>query len=82
MVVAEEVPGPKEVPKMDNPFDLQIEGLTLTEEQRSQAKYFEMTNNDKLKVDMDNMINKISKNNTTDQINRFLEHDQNRKKIN
>lgn len=75
--VAEEIPVPKEYPKLENPFDLQTEGVTLTKEQLNQAKHFEDARHEKLKVDMDAMINKLSKSNRTSQMNDFLDHDQN-----
>lgn len=70
---------PKEYPKLENPFDLQTEGVTLTKEQLNQAKHFEDARHEKLKVDMDAMINKLSKSNRTSQMNDFLDHDQNSK---
>jgi len=75
--VAQEIPVPKEYAKVENPFDLQMEGLALTEEQKNQAKHFEGAGNAKLKMDMDAMITKLSKTTTKQKIDDYLANDLN-----
>ena len=75
--MAQEIPVPKEYAKVENPFDLQMEGLTLTEEQKNQAKHFEGAGSAKLKMDMDAMITKLSKTTTKQKIDDYLANDLN-----
>ena len=73
--VAEEVPVPKEYPKTENPFDLQIEGIELTAEQKREAARVKDQKTQNLKMNMDAMINKLSTASTTQKINDFLQND-------
>jgi len=73
--VAEEVPVPKEYPKAENPFDLQIEGIELTAEQKREAARVKDQKTENLKLNMDRMINKLSTASTTQKINDFLQND-------
>ena len=69
------MPVPKEYPKAENPFDLQIEGIELTAEQKREAARVKDQKTENLKLNMDKMINKLSTASTTQKINDFLQND-------